>query len=86
MPLPVKECTAMLRAHSNPSFQISQGVLLRPPAPCSRPLTEGEYKGDSFIPSKKGVTPSVPVELLPDDLLAGQDPQMQKAMEIVREM
>ena len=34
----------------------------------------------------KGVTPSVPVELLPDDLLAGQDPQMQKAIEIVRGM
>ena len=32
----------------------------------------------------KGVTPSVSVELLPDDLLAGQDPQMQKAIEIVR--
>src|SRR5208282_3890136 len=30
----------------------------------------------------KGVTPSVPVELLPADLLAGQDPQMQKAIEI----
>lgn len=34
----------------------------------------------------KGVTPSVSVELLPDDLLAGQDPQMQKAIEIVRGM
>jgi len=34
----------------------------------------------------KGVTPSVPVELLPEDLLAGQDPQMQKAIEIVRGM
>jgi hypothetical protein len=32
------------------------------------------------------VTPSVPVELSPDDLLAGQDPQMQKAIEIVRGM
>ena len=34
----------------------------------------------------KGVTPSVSVELSPDDLLAGQDPQMQKAIEIVRGM
>jgi len=34
----------------------------------------------------KGVTPSVPVELLSDDLLAGQDPQMQKAIEVVRGM
>jgi C-terminal processing protease CtpA/Prc len=32
----------------------------------------------------KGVTPSVPVEPLPNDLLAGQAPQMQKAIEIVR--
>jgi C-terminal processing protease CtpA/Prc len=32
----------------------------------------------------KGVNPSVPVELLPDDLLTGQDPHMQKAIEIVR--
>ncbi|HUB58833.1 MAG TPA: S41 family peptidase [Candidatus Micrarchaeia archaeon] len=31
----------------------------------------------------KGVTPSVSVALSPDDLLAGQDPQMQKAIEIV---
>ena len=31
----------------------------------------------------KGVTPSIPVELLPDNLLEGQDPQMQKALEIV---
>jgi carboxyl-terminal processing protease len=31
----------------------------------------------------KGVSPSVPVELLPDHLIAGQDPQMQKAIEIV---
>jgi C-terminal processing protease CtpA/Prc len=31
----------------------------------------------------KGVTPKVPVELLPDNLLAGQDPQMQKAVEVV---
>jgi len=31
----------------------------------------------------KGVSPSVPVELLPDHLIAGHDPQMQKAIEIV---
>lgn len=34
----------------------------------------------------KGVTPSVSVAQLPDDLLAGQDPQMQKAIEIVTSM
>ncbi len=28
--------------------------------------------------------PSVSVELLPDDLLAGQDPQMQKALDLAR--
>ena len=31
----------------------------------------------------KGVSPNIPVELLPDNLLDGQDPQMQKAIEIV---
>src|SRR5882762_7049454 len=31
----------------------------------------------------KGVSPSVPVELSPDHLIAGTDPQMQKAIEIV---
>jgi C-terminal processing protease CtpA/Prc len=31
----------------------------------------------------KGVMPSVPVELMPDHLIAGQDSQMQKAIEIV---
>jgi len=31
----------------------------------------------------KGVTPSIPVELSPDHLISGQDPQMQKAIEIV---
>jgi C-terminal processing protease CtpA/Prc len=34
----------------------------------------------------KGVTPSIPVELSPDHLLAGQDAQMQKAIEIVSGM
>jgi C-terminal processing protease CtpA/Prc len=31
----------------------------------------------------KGVVPSTAVELSPNDLLAGQDPQLQKAIEIV---
>src|SRR2546426_708336 len=31
----------------------------------------------------KGVTPSIPVELSPDHLIAGNDPQMQKAVEVV---
>jgi len=31
----------------------------------------------------KGVTPSIPVELLPDNLLDGKDPQTQKAIEVV---
>jgi tricorn protease len=34
----------------------------------------------------KGVTPSVPVELSPDQLIAGEDPQMQKAIEILSGM
>ena len=32
----------------------------------------------------KGVTPSVPVELLPEQLLAGEDPQLQRALELAR--
>lgn len=31
----------------------------------------------------QGVTPSIPVELSPDHLISGQDPQMQKAIQIV---
>jgi C-terminal processing protease CtpA/Prc len=38
---------------------------------------------DGRLIEGKGLTPSVPVELLPDNLLAGQDPPMQKAIEIV---
>jgi len=34
----------------------------------------------------KGIEPSVPVEVLPDHLVAGQDPQMQKAIEVVNGM
>jgi C-terminal processing protease CtpA/Prc len=34
----------------------------------------------------KGVTPSVPVELPADQLMAGGDTQMQKALELVRSM
>ena len=34
----------------------------------------------------KGVTPSIPVELSPDHLIAGEDPQLQKAIEILNGM
>jgi C-terminal processing protease CtpA/Prc len=34
----------------------------------------------------KGVAPAVAVEMKPEQLLAGEDPQMQKALEVVREM
>jgi C-terminal processing protease CtpA/Prc len=34
----------------------------------------------------KGVSPSIPVGLSPEELLAGEDPQMQKALELVREL
>jgi carboxyl-terminal processing protease len=34
----------------------------------------------------KGVSPTIPVELSPEHLLAGEDPQMQKALELVREL
>jgi len=33
----------------------------------------------------KGVSPSVPVELPPEQLLAGEDPQMQRALELARQ-
>ena len=33
----------------------------------------------------KGVAPNVPVELPPEQLLAGEDPQMQRALELARE-
>jgi len=34
----------------------------------------------------KGVSPTIPVELSPEHLLAGEDPQMQKALALVREL
>lgn len=34
----------------------------------------------------KGVTPSIPVELSADQLLAGEDTQMQKALELAKSM
>jgi C-terminal processing protease CtpA/Prc len=34
----------------------------------------------------KGVTPSVAVEMKPEQLLAGEDPQMQRAVDVVRGM
>jgi hypothetical protein len=34
----------------------------------------------------KGVTPSIAVEMKPEQLLAGKDPQMQRALDVVRAM
>jgi len=34
----------------------------------------------------RGVSPTIQVELPPEQLLAGEDPQMQKALEIARSM
>jgi len=34
----------------------------------------------------KGVSPSLEVEMRPEQLLAGEDPQMQRALEVVRGM
>jgi carboxyl-terminal processing protease len=34
----------------------------------------------------KGVSPNIPVALSPEQLLASEDPQMQKALELVRDM
>jgi hypothetical protein len=34
----------------------------------------------------KGVSPSINVEMKPEQFLAGEDPQMQKALELAREL
>jgi C-terminal processing protease CtpA/Prc len=34
----------------------------------------------------KGVSPSINVEMKPKQFLAGEDPQMQKALELAREL
>jgi C-terminal processing protease CtpA/Prc len=34
----------------------------------------------------KGVSPNIPVALSPEQPLAGEDPQMQKALELVRKL
>ncbi len=40
----------------------------------------------NFFLKAKGVSPNIPVGLSPEELLAGEDPQMQKALELVREL
>jgi C-terminal processing protease CtpA/Prc len=38
---------------------------------------------DGRLIEGKGVSPSISIEVSPEHLIAGQDPQMQKAIEIV---
>jgi carboxyl-terminal processing protease len=41
---------------------------------------------DGRLIEGKGVTPSIAVEMKPEQLLAGEDPQMQRALDVVRAM
>jgi C-terminal processing protease CtpA/Prc len=65
---------------SGSTFKAGFGYIVGLPAAAAYLTRQGK------LIEGKGVTPSVSVALLPDDLLAGQDPQMQKAIEIVRGM
>jgi hypothetical protein len=51
-------------------------------------ITSSAYLSLRILRGKegKGVTPAVAVEMEPELLLAGEDPQMQKALEVVREI
>jgi len=64
---------------SGTTFRVKPGYILG--LPVAAYLT---WQG-SLIEGK-GVTPSVPVELPADRLMAGEDTQMQKALEVVRLM
>ena len=67
------------RLLSGTTFRVKPGYILG--LPVAAYLT---WQG-SLIEGK-GITPSVPVELTADQLMAGEDTQMQKALEIVRSM
>ena len=67
------------RLLSGTTFRVKPGYILG--LPVAAYLT---WQG-SLIEGK-GVTPSVPVELPADQLMAGEDTQMQKALELVRSM
>jgi C-terminal processing protease CtpA/Prc len=67
------------RLLSGTTFRVKPGYILG--LPVAAYLT---WQG-SLIEGK-GITPSVPVELTADQLMAGEDPQMEKALELLRAM
>jgi carboxyl-terminal processing protease len=67
------------RLLSGRTFRVGSGYILG--LPVAAYLT---WKGRLI--EGKGVTPTVTVEMKPEQLLAGEDPQMQKALGVVREM
>ena len=67
------------RLLSGTTFRVKPGYILG--LPVAAYLT---WQG-SLIEGK-GVTPTVPVELSADQLMAGEDTQMEKALELVRSM
>lgn len=67
------------RLLSGRTFRVGSGYILG--IPVAAYLTwEGR------LIEGKGVTPTITVEMKPEQLLAGEDPQMQKALEVVRKM
>jgi C-terminal processing protease CtpA/Prc len=67
------------RLLSGTTFRAGLGYLLGLPVAAYLTWQGGLIEG-------KGVSPSVNVGMTPEHLLAGEDPQMQKALEVVREM
>ena len=67
------------RLLSGRTFRVGSGYILG--LPVAAYLT---WRG--IIIEGRGVAPAVTVEMKPEQLLAGQDPQMQKALEVVHEM
>lgn len=67
------------RLLSGRTFRVGSGYILG--LPVAAYLT---WKGRLI--EGEGITPTVTVEMKPDQLLAGEDPQMQKALEVVREI
>jgi C-terminal processing protease CtpA/Prc len=67
------------RLLSGTTFRVKPGYILG--LPVAAYLT---WQGNLI--EGKGVTPSVSVELSPDQLIAGDDAQMQKALEVVKSM
>ena len=67
------------RLLSGRTFRVGSGYILG--LPVAAYLT---WRGT--IIEGKGVTPQIPVELSPEKLIAGEDTQMQSALEVVRRM